>query len=472
MDWFKNNVFRKYYNKYHQDVDSYKNPDGKGILQRFEEGKYAYWDVETIPLIENFAEKTIFPETMEEGLLTYAEESLGADLFSGAPFKRRLALKYFLRLCRLRCTPLGFETLIRLTDFGEMVFYTVDVHTFFDNPLPFAGVNAWYEYEIQITGNMLTLLPEQARKLSNASRWNQPINCKLKETGIVYNGSYMPVEFVEFFYDNTPPYPFAKVGRSPDLFIEQREGVTVAGEFNQQGNLLLTGDFVENYELDTIYFGSQGKMMFRYQGDANDFPPFNSFLAQNVTENSFRISWENVPNAVKYYVDIGTTRGENEDNTLDTGIIGNRLVNRLDVGVVTEYDVVSASENTVYFFQVFAEHSDGRITYSSINWVMTKISLDAPENLRVHSQLSEEFILSWDITLNATGYILDVAKDVEFTDFVEENLTLRNIQNQRVLTGETGVFYARIKAIKNCIEGSQSIESQSVYSNILIITLS
>lgn len=471
MDWFKNNVFKKFYNKYHQDADSYKDTDGKGILQRFEEGKYKYWDDETLPLIDNFAEKTVFPESLEEGLLIYAEESLGADLFTGAPFKRRLALKYFLRLCRLRCTPLGFETLIRLTDFGEMIFYTVDVKTFFDNPLPFAGVNAWYEYEIQITGNMLTLLPEQARKLQAASKWNEPINCRPTVTGILYNGNYLPIGFVEFFFDRSPPFPFPDVGRSHHLFIDNQD-ITFSASLNEStGVLTLSGDFHQYYELDEKYFAGQGHLMFRYQGEADTFPPFDSYLADSVTANAFRITWENVADAVKYYVDIGTVRG-NPPNTIDSGIIDGKIYSRVDVGNVNEFVAdANVQEDTVYFYQVFAENAEGKLAYSSINWVLTKTTMPQPQNLNIISQQGQVFVLGWDNVAEATGYKIDVSELSDFSTFVHQDLTVQNIENQRINAGNIGTFYARIKAIKNHKNYSLSIESESDYSDMITINL-
>lgn len=468
MTWFRENIWQKYYEERYDGEPEHIIE----FTKKSEEEKYGYWDDETIPLIDKFLEITQVPEEMLEELLVYGEESWGMDLFfDGNANKRRKGLRYYVRLCQVRGTPLGFETLLRMTNLANLVFYEIDVHTFFENPLPEAKPNAWYEYEIRILGNLMTMLPEQVEALHRVSDWNEPINCKTKPSGFVYNLSHLPKDFAIFRFDNIPTFPLAKTDRNPNLFIENDRVQDFTASFDDEtGDLSVSGNWESYYEFDDKYFEGLGGMYLRFpKSDA--WLPFDSLLPENMTKNSFTAKWETKPDTVRYFLDVGTERGLTAPHTIEDGVIQNKVLSRFEVGNVTEFEVTGLTEDTVYFFQVWAERADGVQTYSSVGWAITQKTVGVPQNLQIISTTSVDMLLSWDAVSGATGYRIDVATDSDFTDFVHEKLPLGKVTNARVSVPNTGSFYIRLFARFHQIEGVSTLESLSESSLSTAITI-
>lgn len=132
MSKFKETIFSKFFQSFYKDFDTYKNEDGKGILERFIEICSEYLDEQVSPDIENMldlidADKT--PDTYIHllweyfGYIPYAYGLLNSgpnynqsDLSNWVSSKYptvdyRALLKYAISLYKIRCTSKFYEIL-------------------------------------------------------------------------------------------------------------------------------------------------------------------------------------------------------------------------------------------------------------------------------------------------------------------------------------------------------------------------
>lgn len=462
----KDNIWKIAFNDYHRKNDSLVDQTGRGITQRFVETLFAYWDNQTLPLVENLVENLVLPTTVLPELLTYLEDSLGINLIidSSLPNRRNIA-KYWYDLCQTRSTPLGIEATVRLMVFPSLKIYTVETLPFYNYPLPYAAKNAYFEYEIRITGSLMAITPNIVRSFQGIADWHEPINWKMLPTGIVYNDNYLPKDFVEFYFDDAPPE--IRANRSHHLFVNRTASETFEASFTEQGHLYLEGEWAENYLFDYLYGRRQGRMLFRFPSP-DYWQPFEVDNASNVGKNQFRITWNSVAGAVSYSVVVGRQTRASLTYTLEETAIDDKV---LDFAAATSpYVVTGLAEQTVYFYQVWATDANGKKTHSDIKWVLTQRTVAAPTALPAEQAYFAVFTALWQSVALATGYRLDVASDAGFTSLVVDNLLIdQPVTRWRVVVPSTGTYYYRVRAIHHKIEGSRCIESPSTNSNVISV---
>ena len=440
MGWFKDNIWHRFFPEHYKQNDTYINPllDNKGLSQRFMETFGEYLDEKILPDIDQFIDNVFSPKLMVSYLLPYREGEKGVDLvYDNTLAKRRQILQYFIRISQVKGTRRGYEVCFKLMTFNNLIIYTVDVIVYFDNPLPTAGCNACYEYDVILTGTLLLLLPDIVDAFFNIIDYNEPVDCNIRF--VIYNDNYVVRDFVTFFFKDPQPYSYLTGGQDPNLYIDNSRNPTFSGSYvDSEGNLYLDGSDEQYYEFDEKYFANIGQMIFRKPApDAYTY--FDALPPTNVTATSFTANWEAKSGATKYFLNVGLSRANDND------IIKERVIDNLELSnATTSKSAIDLEENTTYYYQVIAVNAQGQRALSSVGTVITKRTVATPTALNPIQLSSYYFMAAWQKVAGATAYELDVSNSSDFSTNLQ-TFQLRNI-NQYIVYRGVGVWYYRVRA--------------------------
>jgi hypothetical protein len=439
MAWFKDNVFKRFFNDFYQRNDSYKDVNGRGLLQRFIETKADDLDTNVLAPLDDFIENTLLPNSIVQNLLPYREGELGVNLFfDNTIAQRRRVLQYFIRISQVKGTKRGYELCFRLMSFQNLIINTVDTITYFDDPHPVAGCNACYDYDVILTGSLLIITPDIVDAFFNIIDYNEPVDCDIRY--VIYNGNYVVRDFVVFFFANENPFVFQTANADAHLYLDNSRNPTFSASFvDSTGHLWLSGSDEEFYEFDDKYFGNGGHIFFR-KPIPTAYTFFNSLTPTNITKNSFSSNWNAKAGAVKYFLSVGRSRAN------DNEIIKERVVNNLELGSgVTTYSIASGLlEDTAYYYQIIAENASGQRALSSVQALITLQTVSTPTAISPTATSSYFFIAAWNKLSGATAYEIDIATNNTFTAGLE-TILVRDI-NQKMIYRTTGTYYYRVRA--------------------------
>jgi hypothetical protein len=445
---FQDNLFKRWFTPYHKANDSYKDANGVGLLERIIQAIGWELDTNVMPYIDNLFKNTIDPKNIQEKLIAYREQELGVNLmYDNTLQKRRQILQYWFRIVQIKGTKRGYEVCIRLMNFEGLIIFTVDVETYFNNPIPTAGCNACYEYDVVVTGSKLIIGIDIVDAFFNICDFNEPINCKLRY--FIYNDTYIPRKLVNFFFKGID---------DPNLYVDIKRNPTFQAFFDtntdNQGDLLLLGDFAEFYEYDDKYFANQGFMMYREPTPAA-YLPFVSLTPTEITTTSARMNWQAAPDATHYVVNVGrnSTYQGNE-------LVTEKVIDNLNVGNVLFYNITGLIPNTPYYCQVWAVRADGKQALSNIKSFITLRDIATPIALEATNLTPNGFKANWQEVNNATNYEIEIALDSGFTNIVQ-TFIVGNITSFDILINQE-CFY-RVRAIYQ----KMSLPSYSSWSNTI-----
>jgi hypothetical protein len=244
MGWFKDNIW-KYFGEYYDKYDSYKDINGKGLLQRFNEIIGEDIDNNILPYLDNLYENTLLGDSILEKFLGDLEATIGIYLrFSDLGSLRKNYLKIAFLMYKIKGTKRGYEVLLRWLGFD-----TVEINEFwevggFDSPLNLddplrrfdsgGRCSGCSDYEIVLTGT-LVLTEQLARYINNIVLFNEPINARLRR--ILYNGD----DITNLFYFDE---------QNADLFFYNFSALNVDVSRDNNGNLIITGENEDDWEID------------------------------------------------------------------------------------------------------------------------------------------------------------------------------------------------------------------------------
>jgi hypothetical protein len=159
--------------------------------------------------------------------------------------------------------------------------------------------------------------------------------------------------------------------------------------------------------------------------------------ATNVSNTSFKASWNSVPGASSYKLDVSTV---SNFSTFVPGYLGEEVIG-------TSTDVVGLADNTTYYYRVRAVNAEETQSVSS-NTVSKLILPDAPVALASTSITSSGFTANWTAVTGVTSYRLDVSTSGEFTSFMTGYNNLTVTGTSKVVSGLTEVktYYFRVRA--------------------------
>jgi len=226
-------------------------------------------------------------------------------------------------------------------------------------------------------------------------------------------------------------------------------------DYDNDGDLdILLSGYVE------YYLGTLEAKLYKNESTAANIPPKKpSNLSSEITDNGIMLSWdkstdtETLQNGLSYNIYIGTT--SQSGNTLD----GMSIIETGRRKIVT---IGNAQQNTSwkldlpngnYFWSVQAiDHAFAGSEFANEKSFTIDYPPPPPPVLaEATGIIIRRFSLSWGPVERATGYYLDVAYNVDFTDFVPgyENLNLYNFTSTTVENYEINEvinYYCRIRA--------------------------
>jgi len=176
-----------------------------------------------------------------------------------------------------------------------------------------------------------------------------------------------------------------------------------------------------------------------------------------VSQTSFDALWNTAQGATSYWLDVGLDYG------FSTYVSG---YENLNVGSDTTYPVTGLDPDTRYYFRLRAENLAG--TSGNSNTVIVSTLPYPPEPplaLDATNISTFGFTSNWEASEYSEGYLLDVANDEDFTNFVQgyENVFVwTNLSYPVYGLMVDSTYYYRVRAL-NSLDTSD-------YSNIISVT--
>lgn len=197
---FEFNLFERFFTTHDKVTDSYKNNQGKGLLERYNECIGADIDNELKPLIDNLLINILPPATALGRYVPFLESGLGFKrrtnnlYFSQNIQVRREILEVIDKLDGIRGTSTAYDILFAMLGMSSTTIteypagYGFDSHvTFDDDDRTFDSMcPSCSDYSIDLTGS-LTINQQILDAITSIITYNQPINARLRD--ITYNGS-------------------------------------------------------------------------------------------------------------------------------------------------------------------------------------------------------------------------------------------------------------------------------------------
>ena len=205
------------YGRYIAQTDSYKNVEGKGLLQRYNEQMADDYDTMLAPKINGMVDNTLVPYTALLEFIPYLEYQIGGSVFLGSDeILRRKAIRYATRLYQIKGTKLSYEVCMKMLGFSSVVLVQHDNSGTFDSGNTTSSVPAepyfddYYrrfdgacpgctDYSVYIYGSLL-ITDELHKAIFRAITFCQPIVARLRD--VYYNDTLLIAdELVSIFVD-------------------------------------------------------------------------------------------------------------------------------------------------------------------------------------------------------------------------------------------------------------------------------
>lgn len=174
--------------------DTFKDGNGKGIWERYNESVGEGYDDELSDLIDNVLDNVVVPKKMKAQLIPLMEIMLGGIVnISDSVSVRRKLIQWAHAIYNIKGTVLCHEVLFRLLGFNSFLIEelysagTFDTGTFDDpnrrfDSNPGCGCG---KYRITLDGDF-TVTPQIQEYVNRVIEFNRPINAEIIE--VVYTG--------------------------------------------------------------------------------------------------------------------------------------------------------------------------------------------------------------------------------------------------------------------------------------------
>lgn len=229
--------------------DSYKDANGKGILERYNEVMGLEYDTYYGIYLDNLIDDTMVPQTVLEKFIPYLEQVFGGLQFSGTTIAtRRRILKFALRLYETKGTKKSYDLIYRLLGFDSVTLIEHEADYTFDSPTTLDDFFRRFDskcpncsqYTIKVYGT-IDLTSDLHKMIFRAAQLCQPINADIRY--VFYNDTLLisedlPSIFVDSAgdeqYDNvaSPDTDFT-IDSAGDLFVNMPGySIDVNGDIN------------------------------------------------------------------------------------------------------------------------------------------------------------------------------------------------------------------------------------------------
>jgi PKD repeat protein len=176
----------------------------------------------------------------------------------------------------------------------------------------------------------------------------------------------------------------------------------------------------------------------------------------DIAQTSFTARWRSSESASSYWLDVAT------DFSFNHYVSG---YENLNVGADTTYQVTGLEANTTYYYRVRAENLGGTSNNSNVIFLTTlPFPPEPPVALDASNITSYSFTANWEPSLYADAYLLDVASDEGFVNYVfgyESVYVWSNLGYPVYGLQQDSTYYYRLRAL-NTIDTSG-------YSNVISV---
>lgn len=184
--------------------DSYKDVNGKGLTERYQESLGDDYDDNLRDLIDVFLDRTIVPQNMLSRMIPYMESMLGDPVIvSDQVSFRRKIIRFAQHIYNIKSTRLSYEVLFRMLGFDTAVVFEYTNTSGFDSDLTFDDVDRTFDgdsactyYSVELTG-VISITPEIILAIDRIIKFLEPINAHLRI--VTYNGGEITI--FEYFDD-------------------------------------------------------------------------------------------------------------------------------------------------------------------------------------------------------------------------------------------------------------------------------
>lgn len=189
----KNQIFN-YYGDFYAAYDSYKNDDGKGIIQRFNETLANDLDDNFLPFLTDFLNFIRVYSEIREDILPIVESSLGNIIkISDDILIRRKIIRFFSTIYKTKGTLASLKIIFYWLGFTNIEDRITERFGGLDSVLTFDDATRKFDssliqldfYSLIFYGNVI-LTNKMLEYIINVCEWNSPINSKLNK--IIFNG--------------------------------------------------------------------------------------------------------------------------------------------------------------------------------------------------------------------------------------------------------------------------------------------
>lgn len=187
----KDNIFR-YFGYYDGSIDSNKDSNGKGTLERFNESMGWEYDEQVEPLISGLADNVVSAMTCYYKFLPTREYEFGNIGLFISPIEavRRKVLKYIMRYWQIKGTHLFLKSVLGLIGLDCLITEYIGSYSF-DSSVTFDDDDRRFDMKCQvcssyridivrINGSLAPLTQAEINGIIAIEKINRPYDCQLK----------------------------------------------------------------------------------------------------------------------------------------------------------------------------------------------------------------------------------------------------------------------------------------------------
>jgi len=295
-----------YFGSFEKINDTFKDVDGKGIYERYNESLGLDFDENLGGLIEDLLQNTLVPMSTLDRFVVYLEQMLGIRLGIFNTLEgRRKYLELFNRICDIKGTVRAYKIMLMWLGFDQVNIIEHPRGSGFDSEFTFDHSRRRFdagrgcgcrEYSIQLEGNNL-IDQDIIQQIFNIIEFNEPIDARIRS--LTMNGGFLVQNVIDIYISDGTDGNIAgdliyNNDNDPELFMRLAERDDEPQYI--EGDLIIEGPNSDKYTInssgDLIFttgsFFFNNALKLNGSGEHVEYPVSNAY---NFGTNDFSISF-------------------------------------------------------------------------------------------------------------------------------------------------------------------------------------